>query len=114
MSRVIAIYTILSALCLSLSQMDLENFGFSVFFNNLSLPVLFYFLCCFIAVLFYFLSRFLWKDATRNLLGYTAGLGNIGYFGLPVAISLFDKNLIGITVLCILGFVLFSNSLGFF
>jgi predicted permease len=41
-------------------------------------------------------------------------MGNIGYFGLPVAIALFNKNLIGITVLCILGFTLFSNSVGFF
>jgi predicted permease len=82
--------------------------------SNLSLPILFYILCCIIAGVFYFLSGFIWKDATRNLLGYTAGMGNIGYFGLPVALVLFDKNLIGITILCILGFTLFSNSIGFY
>ncbi|PIU37239.1 transporter [Candidatus Roizmanbacteria bacterium CG_4_8_14_3_um_filter_34_9] len=82
--------------------------------SSLSLPILFFILACFICLLFYFIGKTFWKDSTVNILAFTAGTGNTGYFGLPVALILFDKNLIGLVVMSILGFVLYENSLGFF
>jgi malate permease and related proteins len=80
----------------------------------LSLPILFFILSCFMCLLFFTIARFIWQDATKNILAFTAGTGNTGYFGLPVAIALFDKNILGIYVLSLLGFIIYENTLGFF
>lgn len=82
--------------------------------SSLSLPVLFFLLACFSSIVFYKLAKYIWKDTTSNILGFTAGTGNTGYFGLPVAYAIFSQDLIGLVVLSILGFVLYENSLGFF
>jgi hypothetical protein len=82
--------------------------------NVLSLPILFFILCCFICIVTYILTKHIWTDATRNILAFTAGAGNTGYFGLPVALALFGTDAAGLVVLSVLGFVLYENSLGFF
>lgn len=79
----------------------------------LSLPFFFLILCSVIAFLFLFIAKFFWKDATKNILAFSAGTANAGYFGVPVAIILFGEEILGIAVLAILGFVLFQNTIGF-
>jgi malate permease and related proteins len=81
----------------------------------LSLPILFFVLCCLTCGLFYLVGKIFWpKDNTKNILAFTAGTGNTGYFGLPVALMLFGDQALGVVVLSILGFILYENSLGFF
>lgn len=80
----------------------------------LSLPFLFFVLGAILCFVFYRLGRHLWKDATPNILGFAAGTGNTGYFGLPVALALFPPEMFGLAVLSALGFILFENSLGFY
>jgi malate permease and related proteins len=80
----------------------------------LSLPVLFFSLGSVLAVLFLWIGSFIWNDPTKNILAFSAGTGNTGYFGLPVALMLFSDDVLGIMVLSILGFVLFENSVGFY
>lgn len=82
--------------------------------NVLSLPILFFVLCCSMCLLFFFISKHLWSDSTKNILSFTSGTGNTGYFGLPVAIALFGNDIAGLVVLSTLGFILYENSLGFF
>lgn len=82
--------------------------------TSLSLPVLFFGLACLMCISFYGLSKLFWKDTSRNILAFTSGTGNTGYFGLPVAMVLFNKEQVGLVVLSVLGFVLYENSLGFF
>lgn len=82
--------------------------------NVLSLPVLFFVLCCLICLVTFIISKHIWSDATKNILAFTAGTGNTGYFGLPVAIALFGADIAGLVVISTLGFVLYENSLGFF
>lgn len=79
----------------------------------LSLPFFFLILCSLIAFLFLFIAKFFWQDATKNILAFSAGTANAGYFGVPVAIILFREEILGIAVLAILGFVLFQNTVGF-
>jgi hypothetical protein len=81
---------------------------------TLSLPVVFYMVCCFVCLLFYLLAKSIWSDATKNILAFAAGSGNAGYFGLPVAVAIFGENVLGIVALIILAFILYENSLGFF
>lgn len=83
-------------------------------FANLSLPLLFFVLASMISVGFYWVSKSIWADSTRNILAFTAGTGNTGYFGLPVAMALFNPEQVSLVVLSILGFVLYENSLGFY
>lgn len=82
--------------------------------NILALPVLFFVLCCVMCFITYSISKHIWTDATKNILSFTAGTGNTGYFGLPVAIALFGTDIAGLVVISTLGFVLYENSLGFF
>ncbi len=80
----------------------------------LLLPVIFFIICSLMCLIFYFIGGRLFKDSTRNILAFTAGSANTGYFGIPVAIELFGEEFLGIVVLCILGFTLYENSLGYF
>jgi malate permease and related proteins len=46
-----------------------------------SLPIVFYVICSLIAVIFYALgARIYGTDTTKNILAFTAGTGNTGYF----------------------------------
>ena len=83
-------------------------------FELLLLPLIFLILCCFMCLLFYYIGGNYFKDSTRNILAFAVGSANTGYFGVPVAIELIGPSCLGIVILCILGFTLYENSLGFF
>ncbi len=84
-------------------------------FANMSFPFLFYFVCCFICILFYFIGKFFYKtDSTKNILAFTSGTGNTGYFGLPVIGILFGDQAFNLAIIMILGTILYENTLGFF
>lgn len=80
----------------------------------LFLPVLFYVLCCSICLVTFAVTKNLWQDSTRNILAFSAGSANVGYFGLPVTIALFGPEAGVLAILTTLGFILFENTLGFF
>ncbi len=62
----------------------------------------------------YYLSSFLFKDNTRNILAFSSGSTSMGYFGLPIAMALFDEDSVSVYVVCYIGMALFENSLGFY
>lgn len=68
-------------------------------------------LICFIA---YFAAKKLWNDNTPNIMALAAGTGNTGYFGLPVALLLFDEQGVGVYFAGMLGVTLFESSIGFY
>lgn len=80
----------------------------------LTLPVLVFFLSCTLSLIMYWKGKQLWSDSTSNILAYTAGSGNSGYFGIPLALILFDNQGEGVYMLSLLGITLFENSLGFY
>jgi malate permease and related proteins len=81
----------------------------------LSLPLVFFLTCCLFCFIFYYFGKYFYPDdSTRNILAFTAGTGNTGYFGLPVTLMLFGEQAFSIAVLAILGFILYENTLGFF
>lgn len=82
--------------------------------NILALPVLFFSLSCIICLSTYHLARYFWSDETRNILAFTSGTGNTGYFGLPVALAIFGPKASNAVIISILGFILYENSLGFY
>lgn len=82
--------------------------------NVLALPLLFFVVCCLICLATFLIAKRIWTDPTKNILAFTAGNGNVGYFGLPVAVALFGPEVVGPIAVSILGFVLYENTLGFF
>lgn len=82
--------------------------------STLLLPLVIFLVCCTLAVIFYKIAKHLWKDSTKNILGFTTGAGNVGYFGLPVALAVFGESAYSTAVLIILGVILYENTLGFF
>lgn len=83
-------------------------------FSTFTLPfVTFAFAAC-MNFLFLWLSRRVWKDAHANIIACTAGTGNTGYFGLPVAMALFDEPTVAAYILLILGTSIAESSTGFF
>lgn len=83
-------------------------------FSILTLPVIFFLVSCFMCLVFYIVASKIWTNSTKNILAFTSGTGNTGYFGLPVAIALLGENISGLVIMCVLGVVLFENSLGYY
>lgn len=80
----------------------------------LLLPVFIFAICCFLCFIFYGIASFFWKDSTRNLVALSAGYGNAGYFGLPLALLFFDNQGEGIYMMALMGMVFYENTLGFY
>src|SRR3989338_368084 len=83
-------------------------------FELLLLPLIFFICCSGMGLSFYFIGKYFFKDSTRNILAFTAGTANTGYFGIPVAIELFGEGSLTTVVMCIMGFTVFENTIGFF
>lgn len=84
-------------------------------FANLSLPILFLVVCCVLSLIFLAIGKGIYKtDTTKNILAFTAGDGNTGYFGFPVIAAVLGEKAFSLAVLSALGFILYENSLGFF
>ncbi|KKS46721.1 MAG: Auxin Efflux Carrier [Candidatus Gottesmanbacteria bacterium GW2011_GWA2_42_18] len=78
------------------------------------LPVFYFSIATLLCLSFYKLTKKIWPDNTRHILAFTAGTGNIGYFGLPVTVAVFGEKAIGIVALLILGGIFYESTLGFF
>ena len=70
--------------------------------------------CSVSALLAYQMGRFMWTDHTKNLFAFSGGTGNTGYFGLPIALALFDKTGAAIAVFIILGVNLYEFTVGYY
>jgi predicted permease len=80
----------------------------------ISLPILIWFIGSTMSLSVYYLSSFLFKDNRRNILAFSSGSTSMGYFGLPIAMALFDEDSVSVYVVCYIGMALFENSLGFY
>ena len=83
-------------------------------FASISFPILCFFLCMGMALLFYFVGQVVFKNNTKNILSYVCAMGNIGYFGLPVALAVLPKEYIGPYLLGVLGMNVFDVSGAYF
>lgn len=64
--------------------------------------------------LFYTLSKKFWPGTERNILAFSAGAGNVGYFGLPLVLAVLGESALGIAILIVFGSILYENTIGFF
>lgn len=80
----------------------------------IALPFLYITLCAAICGLGWFLSGWFFKSPARNILAFTAGNANSGYFGLPAAIALLGADAFPRAVMISFGFSVYEATLGFF
>jgi predicted permease len=81
---------------------------------NLSLPLLFFCITSFIALIFLQVGTYFYgDDSSKNILAFASGNGNTGYLGLPIILMILGDGVFSSAVLCILGFTLYENTVGF-
>ncbi|MCC7304656.1 MAG: AEC family transporter [Alphaproteobacteria bacterium] len=78
------------------------------------LPVIAYVISAIIAFAFLKIGKTLYGDNRANLLAMCASMGNTGYFGLPVALLLFDKHYIGVYMFMMIGITGFEGTIGYY
>jgi predicted permease len=82
--------------------------------NYLRFSAAAFLVCSASAILAYNLGRLLWRDNTKNLFAFAGGTGNTGYFGLPMALALFDAHGAAVAVFLIFGANLYDFTVGYF
>ena len=80
----------------------------------LFLPVFFYIFCSVLAFVSLYAFRKSWNDPTGNILAFSAGTGNTGYFGITLAIIFFPPYLADIYIFTVLASFLYESTTGFY
>lgn len=78
------------------------------------LPFIFFFFCALISCLSYFFAKRIWKDNTKNLVAFSAGTGNLGYFGIPLAFILLSQEAANIYIFTLLISFFYEYTIGFY
>ncbi len=78
------------------------------------LPIFFYIFGSLIALTVLYVYGKNWNDPTGNILAFSSGTGNAGYFGIPLAIIFFDTNLANIYIFTVLASLLYESTTGFY
>ncbi|MCF8463044.1 MAG: AEC family transporter [Rickettsiaceae bacterium] len=81
---------------------------------SLSLAALTFFISSSIAIFgFYFFRRY-FQDNTLNMVAYSSGNANTGYFMLPIATALFDDYTLSMYMMAVVGISIYDCSLGYY
>lgn len=80
----------------------------------LALPIFLYAFCSLLAFASLFIWEKSWNNPTGNILAFSAGTGNTGYFGIPLAIIFFEPALADIYIFVVLASLLYESSTGFY
>lgn len=78
------------------------------------LPIFFYLLSSSLAFIYLKLFQKQWSDSTSNILAFTAGTGNTGYYGIALALMLFEPAIADIFIFTILASFLYEATCGFY
>lgn len=80
----------------------------------LLIPFIFLFIALFMSLSFFALFKNSWNDATRNVLSFSVGACNAGYFGLPIILMLFGQEALQVVVMAIFSVQFFEITFGFY
>lgn len=80
----------------------------------LFLPVFLYLFSSAVGFLALHLFQNQWPDPSGNILAFTAGTGNTGYFGIVLALILFEPEVADIFIFAILGSFFYEATTGFY
>ena len=82
--------------------------------STFTIPSVIFLMCSFIAFLFYQYGKYLYGDSRANVLSIVSSEGNTGYFGIPIALLLFNQDIFGIYILGTLGVTIFENTVVYY
>jgi len=77
-------------------------------------PFMFFFFCATISFLSYFFAKRIWSDNIKNLVAFSAGTGNVGYFGIPLAFILLPPEIANIYIFTLLVAFFYEYTIGFY
>jgi predicted permease len=80
----------------------------------LTIPLLGFGLALVIGGSTYWLAKRIYNDSRPNIMAAAAGTGNNGYFGLPIAMMLFDTQAVGIYLMLVVGISIYESTVGFY
>jgi len=83
-------------------------------FAVLFLPIFLYLFCSILAFVSLYIFKNSWNDPTGNILAFSTGTGNTGYFGIPLAIIFFPTYLADIYIFTVLASLLYESTTGFY
>jgi predicted permease len=78
------------------------------------LPFIFFSLCALVSFLSYIFAKRAWSDNTKNLVAFSAGTGNLGYFGIPLAFILLSHEAANIYIFTLLVSFFYEYTIGFY
>ncbi|NQY86228.1 MAG: AEC family transporter [Colwellia sp.] len=78
------------------------------------LPIFLYIFGSILAFTTLFIWEKSWDNPTGNILAFSAGTGNTGYFGIPLAIIFFPPHLADIYIFTVLASLLYESTTGFY
>jgi len=79
-----------------------------------TLPILLFIVSSTLSLVSLRATKNIFHDNTNNILAFSAGTGNTGYFGIPLAIMLLSENLANIYIFTVLASLLYESTVGFF
>jgi len=78
------------------------------------LPVLLFAIGAVVAFVFLKLGKKIYGDGQANLMAMCASMGNTGYFGLPLVLLFFSKEIVAIYIFMNLGALIFEATIGYY
>ena len=84
--------------------------------SYIALPAFFYIVCVTTGLGFYALGRKIYgpDDNQANLMAMCTSMGNTGYFGLPLIMMLFSKEIVAIYIFMMLGGNVYEATFGYY
>ncbi|WP_217909463.1 AEC family transporter [Desulfosediminicola flagellatus] len=80
----------------------------------LFLPIFFYLFSSAIAFITLYIWGKQWPDATGNILAFATGTGNTGYFGIVLALILFEPQVADIFIFAMLASLFYETTTGYY
>ena len=84
--------------------------------SYIALPLFLYSACVITGLSFYALGKRIYGSGNNqaNLLAMCSSMGNVGYFGLPLVMLFFDKEIVAIYIFMMLGVGIYEATFGYY
>jgi predicted permease len=82
--------------------------------NIILIPLIIFAIAAGLCFFMLFAAKRVWQDRTKNLAAFSAGTGNTGYFGIPLAFILLSPDAANIYVLALVMSFLYEYTIGFY
>ena len=86
----------------------------SINFKSFTIGMVVFLISSIICLISFQFFKRIYGDSSSNLLAFSSGTANSGYFMLPLAIKLFDQNTLGIYMVGLIGMSIFESSIGYY